>query len=78
MDAAKLRSLIESGKNLGSCSEMCAVACATGDISKAPEPYNSDINAAWDRLSTSQRETVNAYRREKGFPALNESRETRY
>jgi len=74
MEYTKLVSLIISGKNLGSCSEMCAVACATEDLSKAPSPYNSSINTAWDRLNTSLRKTVNLYRREQGF----ESRETRY
>lgn len=78
MEYTKLVTLIQSGKNLGSCSEMCAVACATEDISKAPEPYNSDIHAAWNRLNQDQRKTVNEYRSRFGIPVLNEDSPSLY
>lgn len=69
MEYEKLIELIESDKRLGSTTEYCAVACATGDLPRAPEPYR-DIERAWSQLDVAQRRTVNQYRAWQGMECL--------
>ena len=70
MDYSKLVEMIHSEKNLWSTTENCAIACATGDLSRAPAPYRESIDKAWVQLDASQQITVNEYRENRGLKAL--------
>jgi hypothetical protein len=66
MDIARLIRMIHSDKNLWSATENCAIACATDDLSRAPEPYQECVALAWKQLDINQQKAVNLYRRGQG------------
>lgn len=60
MDVKKLEKFIEDSRYCSE-TEKCAVACATGDLGRAP--WCDDFGKAWACLDEEQRKAVNEYRR---------------